>query len=168
MNENEAFVSLDDVVQVARADYAADPSPEKLKALTALEKELIQEKIAEADRQQRAHDADLDRQTKADIEAAHIDAEATQAEAEREQREKQNKSTFWCSIISVVGGLVGSIAGIGLAVFANSRDNRLGLEEQAYEFDVAAKMEKDEDVIIRTNASRNRYKHKVHNVPIKK
>lgn len=167
MNE-ESFVSLDDVVQVARTDYANDPSPEKLKALTALEKELIQEKIAEADRQQRAHDADLDRQAKADIEAAHLDAEATQAEAEREQREKQNKSTFWCSIISVVGGLVGSLAGIGLAVFANSRDNRLGLEEQAYEFDQSVKMEKDEDIIIRTNASRNRYKHKVHNVPVKK
>lgn len=168
MNENIEFVSLDDVVQVARADYAADPSPEKLKALTALEKELIQEKIAEADRQQRAHDADLDRQTKADIEAAHLDAEATQAEADREQRDKQNKSTVLCSIVSVVCGLVGSLAGIGLAVLANSRDNRLGLEEQAYEFDQAARMEKDEDIIIRTNASRNRYRHKTHNVPVKK
>jgi hypothetical protein len=167
MNENE-FVSLDDVVQVARADYAADPSPEKLKALTALEKELIQEKIAEKDREQRTKDADLDRQARADIEAAHLDAEATQAEADREQRDKQNKSTVLCSIVSVVCGLVGSLAGIGLAVLANSRDNRLGLEEQAYEFDTAARLEKEEDVIFRTNSSRNRYKHKVHNVPVKK
>lgn len=167
MNE-ESFVSLDDVVQVARTDYANDPSPEKLKALTALEKELIQEKIAEADRQQRAHDADLDRQTKADIEAAHLDAEATQAEAERKQKDEQHKSgIFWNFVTAIVGGVV-SIAGIGLAVLVNSRDNRLGLEEQAYEFDQAAKMEKDEDIIIRTNASRNRYRHKTHNVPVKK
>lgn len=167
MNE-ENFVSLDDVIQVARQDYAADPSPEKLKALTALEKELIQEKIAEADRQQRAKDADLDRQAKADIEAAHLDAEATQAEADREQRDKQHKSgTIW-GFLGAVVGVVGSLAGIGLAVFGNSRDNRLGLEEQAYEFDQSAKMEKDEDIIIRTNASRNRYKHKMHSVPVKK
>lgn len=167
MNENE-FVSLEDVVQVARSDYAADPTPEKLKALTALEKELIQQEIAKDDREQRAHDADLDRQARAEVEAARIDAEAEQAEADREQRDKQHKSgTIWSFITAVVGGVV-SIAGIGLAVLANSRDNRLGLEEQAYEFDTAAKMEKDEDVIIRTNASRQRYKHKVHNVPVKK
>jgi len=167
MNE-ENFVSLEDVVQVARNDYANDPSPEKLKALTALEKELLQEKIAEADRQQRAHDADLDRQARADIEAAHLDAEATQAEADRKQKDEQHKSgTFW-GFMGAVVGVVGSLAGIGLAVLSNSRDNRLGLEEQAYEFDTSAKMEKDEDIIIRTNASRQRYKHKTHNVPVKK